>query len=158
MRRVIVIAIAAASLGGCASVGGYFSSTPPTVQIQLESQPPGANATTSLGPACKTPCSVSAPAPENNTFSVTYDLNRYQPATVQVNVVRTPGTLTTSATAVTDPNPVFAELQPAGPPPRAHRVHRKPKPRPAAAAPAPAEGSPFPSPNAPPPPPPPPNH
>jgi hypothetical protein len=153
MRRVIAIAIAGASLGGCSSfsVGDYFKSTPPAVQVQLESQPPGADAKTSLGPGCKTPCSVTVNAPDAG-FSVDYTLLKYQPATVQVQVVHNPGDLSNPATTVTDPNPVFAELQPAGPPPKAHRAtkpkHVK-KPKPAAAAP---EQSPFPDPNAAPPP------
>src|SRR5215813_7451382 len=108
MRRVIAIAVAGASLGGCSSmpsVGDYFKSTPPAIQVQLESQPAGADAKTSLGPGCKTPCSVSVSAPETG-FSVTYTLAKHEPATVQVNVIRNPGDFSTAATTVTDPNPV----------------------------------------------------
>ena len=38
MRRVIVIAVAGASLAGCSSIPSldYFKSTPPTMQVQLE--------------------------------------------------------------------------------------------------------------------------
>jgi hypothetical protein len=147
MRRVIAIAVAGASLGGCSSfsLGDYFKSTPPTIQVQLESQPPGADAKTSLGPGCKTPCSVSVAAPDTG-FSVQYTLNKFQPATVEVKVIHNPGDLSTSATTVTDPNPVFAELQPAAPPPRAKGTKPKSvkKPKPADAA----SQSPFPDPNA----------
>ena len=151
MRRVIAIAVAGASLGGCSSmpsvssVGDYFRSAPPAIQVQLESQPAGADAKTSLGPGCKTPCSVSVPAPDTG-FSVTFLLPKFEPATVQVNVIRNP-----DGPAITDPNPVFAELRPAGPPPKAHRAMRPKavKKKPKATA-APAE-SPFPDPNAPPP-------
>ena len=128
----------------------YFKSTPPTIQVQLESQPSGADAKTSLGPGCKTPCSVAVTTADPN-FTVNYSLAKYQPATVTVTVIKTPGDLTTSASSVTDPNPVFAELQPAGPPPKAAKMHPKRKPKPAAAA-APATSS-FPDPNATPPPP-----
>ena len=63
MRRVIVIAVAGASLAGCSSFSwDAFKPAPPTVQVQLESVPPGADARTSLGPGCKTPCSVAVPA------------------------------------------------------------------------------------------------
>jgi hypothetical protein len=69
-----------------------------------------------------------------------------------VNVIKNPGDLTTAATVTTDPNPVFAELQPATPPKPVRKPHRPKKPKPAAAAPAaaaPAAGdSPFPDPNA----------
>ena len=128
----------------------YFKSTPPTIQVQLESQPSGADAKTSLGPGCKTPCSVAVTTADPN-FTVSYSLAKYQPATVTVSVIKTAGDLTTSASSGTDPNPVFAELQPAGPPPKATKMHPKKKPKPAAAA-APAASS-FPDPNAPPPPP-----
>src|SRR6202166_1188195 len=155
MRRVIAIAVAGASLAGCSSFSlDAFKPTPPTIQIQLESAPPGADARTSVGPGCKTPCSVAVPAPDTG-FSVTYTLNRFQPATVPVQVIRIPGDLTSPASTTIDPNPVFAELQPAGPPPRPVRKMMKPKkPRPpkAAMAPPPA-GSPFPDPAQAPPPP-----
>jgi hypothetical protein len=153
MRRVVVIAVAGMSLGGCSSFSlDAFRSAPPTVQAQLESNPPGADAKTSLGPACKTPCSVQLPAPESNNFSVSYALAGYQTATVQVQVARTSGGLASPDTATADPNPVVAGLQSIGPPPKAHKPMRPRKPRPpkAAAAPAPAESA-FPDPNAAPP-------
>jgi len=120
-----------------------FKSAPPTVQVRLESNPPGADATTSLGQGCKTPCSVSVPAPDA-PFTVAFALPRYQPASVPVNVIKNPGDLTTSATATTDPNPVFAELQPAVAPKPVKKPHRPKKPKPVAAAPAaaPADAAP----------------
>jgi hypothetical protein len=126
-----------------------FKSTPPTMQLQLESVPPGADARTSIGPSCKTPCSVAVVPPEGG-FTVTYALARFQPATVPVQVIHIPGDLTTPGSTTFDPNPVVAELQPAGPPPRAARKTamrpKRPKP-PKGTASAPA-GSPFPDPGA----------
>lgn len=127
-----------------------FKSTPPAVQVRLESNPPGADATTSLGAGCKTPCSVSVPAPDA-PFTVAFALPKYQATNVPVNVIRNPGDFTTAASVTTDPDPVFAELQPAAAPKPARKAHRPKKPKPAAAAPAeaaPAAGSPFPDPNA----------
>jgi hypothetical protein len=148
MRRTIVIAVAAASLAGCSSFSlDAFKPTPPTVQVQLESVPPGADARTSLGPGCKTPCSVAVPAPDSG-FSVTYTLNKFQPATIPVQVINIPGDFSTPASTTLDPSPVVAELQPAGPPPRAVGKMLKPKkptPHRSVAA-APPAGSPFPDP------------
>jgi hypothetical protein len=148
MRRVIVIAVAGASLAGCSSFSlDSFKPTPPSVQVQLESVPSGAEARTSLGPSCKTPCSVAVPAPDAG-FSVTYTLNKFQPATIPVQVIHIPGDFTTPGSTNVDPNPVVAELQPAGPLPKAGRKMLKPKkPRP----PKGSAGSPFPEPSAPPP-------
>jgi hypothetical protein len=154
MHRVIAIAVAGASLAGCSSFSlDSFKSAPPPVQVQLESTPPGADAVTSVGPGCKTPCTVSVAAPDSG-FSVTFNLPKYEPATVPVTVVRNPGDLTTAASTVVDPNPVVAELKPTAPPPKARKPRAK-RPKPAAAA-APAEAepastasTPFPDPNAP---------
>jgi hypothetical protein len=152
MRGAIVIAVAGVSLAGCSSVSwDSLKPAPPTLQVQLDSIPPGADARTSLGPGCKTPCSVAVPAPDSG-FSVTYTLNKFQPATIPVQVIRIPGDFSTPASTTFDPNPVVAELQPAGPPPKA-APKTKPKPKkpkpPAGTAAAPA-GSPFPNPTAPP--------
>jgi hypothetical protein len=143
MRRVIVIAVAGASLAGCSSFSfDSLKPTPPSVQLQLESVPSGADARTSLGPGCKTPCSVAVPVPDSG-FTVTYSLNKFQPVTVPVQVIRIPGDFSTPGSTNVDPNPVVAELQAAAPPPRApvrKRIMRpkKPKPPKSAAAPPPA--------------------
>ncbi|MDO9561645.1 MAG: hypothetical protein Q7J60_08500 [Bradyrhizobium sp.] len=145
MRQVVVIAVAGASLAGCSSFSlDAFKPTPPVVQVQLDSIPSGADAKTSVGPGCKTPCSVGIPAVDGG-FTVTYTLNKFLPATVSVQVINIPGDFSTPASTTIDPNPVVAELQPAGPPPKPARK-RPPKPKqppPAAAAPA---ASPFPPP------------
>lgn len=150
MRCVIVVALAGMGLAGCSSFSlDSFKSEPPTVQVALESVPSGAEARTSNGQTCKTPCSVNVPAGEAG-FSVTFTMNKFQPATVPVQVNYNPGDLTTAASTTIDPNPVVAELKPVGPPPKPIRAKpRKPKPAKPATA---GTGSPFPEPNAPPPP------
>ena len=152
MRRVIVVALAGASLAGCSSFSfDSWKPAPATVQVQLESVPSGAEAKTSLGPSCKTPCSVSVPAADAG-FSVTYTMDKFQPETVAVQVINLPGDFSTPASTKLDPNPVVAELKRAGPPPKVMRP--KPKtakpPKPPKGAAAPAAGSAFPDPNAPP--------
>src|SRR5664279_3502878 len=121
MRRVIVIAVAGAGLAGCSSLPSSFSMdafkpTPPTIQVTLESVPSGAEARTSLGPSCKTPCSIAVTPPDSG-FSVTFTQNRFQPATVPVQVTRIPGDFSTPASTTLHPNPVVAE-PPAEVPPR----------------------------------------
>ncbi|MBR1231275.1 hypothetical protein [Bradyrhizobium sp. AUGA SZCCT0182] len=143
--RVFAIAVAGASLAGCSSFSmDSFKPTPPPIQVQLESVPPGADATTSVGPGCKTPCSVAVAAPDSG-FTVTFAMPRFQPVTVPVQVIRDPGDYVTPASTTIDPNPVVAELKPAGPPPRKKPMRPKKKPKPAAAAPAAASPSPSPA-------------
>lgn len=147
--RIIVIVAAGLGLAGCSSFSmpEMFKSTPPVVTVQLESLPPGAEARTSTGQSCKTPCSVSLSA-ENN-FTVTFSLPKYQSETVTAQVIRDPA----NPGATVDPNPVYAELQPAAPPakgrraaPKAAPKAKKPKAAPAADAPADDSTSPFPPP------------
>jgi hypothetical protein len=148
MRRVIVIAAAGLSLAGCSSFSmDSLRPAPTPVTIQLDSTPPGADAVTSLGPSCKTPCSL--PITADSSFSVTFNLPKYAPLTVPVTVTKTPGDFVTAAVTVVDPNPVVGELQPATPPRRARKpVRRKPAAAAAPAAAEPAGGTtPFPAPS-----------
>jgi hypothetical protein len=146
MRAVIVVVAAGLSLAGCSSLSlDAFKSAPPSVTVQLDSVPPGAEAVTSAGPSCRTPCSIAVPA--NGNFTVTFTLNKFQSATVPVQVTVLPGDFTSPPSTTVDPNPVVAELQPAIPAKKAKPTVRRKKPKAAAAA-APA-GSPFPDPAAP---------
>lgn len=145
MRRVLVIAVAGIGLAGCSSFSlDSFKSAPPSVQVALESVPSGAEARTSNGQSCKTPCTVNVPGGEPG-FSVTFTLSKFEPATVPVQVIYNPGDFTTPGSTTVDPNPVVAELKPAKPPVRAKPKRPKPKPATAAAAPPPP-ASPFPNP------------
>jgi hypothetical protein len=136
------MAVTAIGLAGCSSfssTGDYFSSLrspPPAIQVQLESTPPGAEARTSLGPGCKTPCSVSVSPTEGMTsFLVNYSLPGRQPAGVPVQVVKESGGMFSYDTYKASPNPVVAELQPIGPPPKPAKPMRPKRKKPAAAAP-----------------------
>ncbi|OQW60702.1 MAG: hypothetical protein A4S14_02725 [Proteobacteria bacterium SG_bin9] len=150
MYRYLAIAFAGLSLGGCSSFSSFeiFKPAPQTVNLQLESVPPGADATTGSGPGCKTPCSVAVPVPSStDSLTVTFTLNKFLPATVPVQIVRQPGDFAGPPVIVADPNPVVVELQPAKP------VKRQPAKRPArraapqAAVSPPPGGSPFPNPS-----------
>lgn len=136
MRRALAMTVAAITLGGCSSFStdswNYFKSTPPTVQVQLESTPPGADARTSIGPGCKTPCAVSVTPPEAG-FTVNYAMPGREPATVPVQVTKESGGTFSADTFKVSPNPVFTELRPVGPPPKPARPIRPKRKKPAAA-------------------------
>lgn len=164
MRRVAVIAVAGLSLGGCGSLSlpGFdgMRSAPAAATLQLESNPPGAEARTSVGPVCKTPCAVTVPA--DGPFTVTYTLPRYQPQTISIQLVQRPGKpdpqdpdILGPSVVELEPNPAIVQLEPAGPARRAGRpvaaTPKKKRAAPAAAAPAEApvaapNASPFPPP------------
>lgn len=140
MKRTFVVVAFALLLGGCASwlpsdwlPTGSISSA--AVPLALESEPPGAEARTSLGQTCRTPCSLALPA--SGDISVSFTLQGYLPQTVPVHLLL-PSDPRSDPNAVTDaqfrPNPVVAALEPAPPPPTAKRQRPASKPKPRAAA------------------------
>ncbi|MBX9711344.1 MAG: hypothetical protein K2X60_09955 [Xanthobacteraceae bacterium] len=138
--RVFVFVAAGVALAGCSSTSmssmDFFKSKPVEVTLQLESTPPGATATTSVGPSCKTPCSVQVATADS--FTVTYALPKYQSETIPVTVSAQSG-----SPPVLDPNPAVAELKSA----TAAKKPAKKKPRAAKPA-ADDAASPFPPPPA----------
>jgi hypothetical protein len=129
MRRVALIAACSLALAGCSSTDWLPSmSLGGGVELKLDSDPPGAEARTSEGPACRTPCAVTIPA--RDEITVTFDLPGYLPQTIPVRL-QSPGGLGAdpefAGVAQFVPNPVFAQLEPAPPP--VAKKKAKPKPR-----------------------------
>ena len=129
-------------LAGCSSWAPSLDFLPSlssgaNVSLTIESDPPGADAKTSLGPSCRTPCMI--PVPADRSFTVNYSLNGYLPQVVPVGPRGADNLNVDVAGAATPeqqiggmpelaPNPVYAQLQPApppGPPPR--RARRAPE-------------------------------
>jgi hypothetical protein len=128
---VRVWAIASALLtAGCGSWAPSLDFLPssltsgPNVSLTLESDPPGAEARTSLGPSCRTPCML--PVPADRSFTVSYSLNGYLPQAIPVgprtagevgyDVAGAPSEMFVTPVPELAPNPVYAQLQPAPPP------------------------------------------
>ena len=134
--------------------------------MQFESEPAGAEARTSLGQTCRTPCSLAVAA---NEFTVSFTLPGYQPQTVPVRIVTSTeaGTEGEADSAAARAEPGVRRID-AGPRPRrgaaprsrrpsrspsrapqpghAHSAPRRPRWRPAAPAPEAAPASPWPPP------------
>jgi hypothetical protein len=164
IKRAVIVAAFGLSLASCSSMPSWMQfdrpkPAPVATTMQLESEPAGAEAKTSVGQACRTPCSVAVSATE---FTVTFSLPGYQPQTVPIQAVAAAASQTSPFAEPPAPrlvpNPVFVHLQPVAPPPAARRkpVPKRNKPKPASrpapaaaaqpAAPAPAPASPWPPP------------
>jgi len=83
-----------------------FKSGPATEVLRIESEPPGADARTSQGQTCRTPCELTLAS--DGEFAVTVELAGYQPQTLPVKV-------NGKGDAKLQPNPLYVELQPAAP-------------------------------------------
>ena len=149
----VLVLIAPMGLGGCASVTRGWSE-----QVQITSQPEGAEVRTSLSQACVTPCTLTVQ--RKDEFSVTFAKPGYQPQTIPV-VTRVAGAgvagfagnvlvggvvgrgvdAASGATLEHYPNPVVAVLQPVAPmrqaPPPADRRRRNDGPKVSQRPPAP---------------------
>ena len=95
-----------------------FQSSPATEVLRVESEPPGADARTTQGQSCRTPCELTVQS--GGELGVSFALNGYQPQTLQVRADATPGSSYGEGgggAARLQPNPVYAELQPMKPAP-----------------------------------------
>jgi hypothetical protein len=141
MIRVLAATCCLLALGACTSWipsfdRGGSSMGGGAVELRLDSEPPGAEARTSAGPVCRTPCAVQVAA--RGDLSVTFTLAGFRPATVQVGVVQPTGRFDPELPPEGPrlvPNPVIVELEPAPPPPRRKPAKRRAAPGAAAAPP-----------------------
>jgi hypothetical protein len=148
MYRVIAITVAAIVLAACSSdtsTKNFFAFEPAKDTIRFESEPAGADAKTSTGQTCRTPCALAMPA--DKAFTVAFTLAGYQPANEEVKL-----TAMGDGGSQLRPNPVLVELTPAPPPKPKKKVRHKrtaskptpkPKPKPMAAKPEPAAPPPM---------------
>jgi hypothetical protein len=144
MYRVIVIVSGALALAACSSTPDWMGldglkPSPIMDTVRFESEPPGAEAKTSSGQTCRTPCALALPV--NAPMTVTFTLNGYTPETESIE----PISITGSPTQLR-PNPVMVELAPAPPAPKSVKKPAPPKKKaatkPAAAKPAAARAKP----------------
>ena len=153
----------ALALAACSSTPDWLNldamkPAPVMDTVRFESEPPGAEAKTSTGQTCRTPCALALPV--NSPLTVTFTLNGYQPESETIEPI-----VMTGSPNELRPNPVIVELTPAPPqvkpvkkpvPPK-KKAAAKPAAKPAAArakpaapAPAPQQQAPAPWPSTPP--------
>jgi hypothetical protein len=146
MSRSFALLFCGIALAGCSAGGDLMRTAVPTVPLQFESEPPGAEVRTSGGQTCKTPCALAVPAAD---MQVTYNLNGYQPQTVPVKLMppddaRDIGDFGNPATPRFTPSPVTAELVKArrSPAPKKSpaKVAKRPAPQPSAEGVEPGDG------------------
>jgi hypothetical protein len=85
----------------------FMKSTPTTEVLRIESEPPGADARTSQGQTCRTPCELTVPT--DGELAVTVQMSGFQPQTLPVHAGGSGGD------SRLQPNPLYVELQPAAP-------------------------------------------
>jgi hypothetical protein len=114
LSGVTVVALLGAGLAGCGISSWLPSATPPAATVQVESEPAGAEAKSSVGPSCRTPCSLTIAT--SSPFTVTFTLAGYASLTVPV-APRPPGDPREAGGEALkfEPDPVYAQLEPVAP-------------------------------------------
>jgi hypothetical protein len=137
LGKVAAVIAAGLALAGCSatlSSLSFMKSTPPTEALRIESDPPGAEARTTLGQSCRTPCELTVDP--TSELSVTLTLAGYQPQTVSVR----PDAAGDAGPRLA-PNPVFVELPPQPAATAGKKAPRKKKPTATTARAAPGTSS-----------------
>jgi hypothetical protein len=116
MYRVLLIVSGALALSACSSTPDWLNlnalkPSPIMDTVRFESEPPGAEAKTSNGQTCRTPCALALPV--NSPLTVTFTLNGYLPESESIEPIAADGSSTQLR-----PNPVMVELSPAPPGPQ----------------------------------------
>ncbi|MGP0088518.1 MAG: hypothetical protein ACLPKB_00920 [Xanthobacteraceae bacterium] len=138
MGRSAALVAAALMLAACTSLADldmskalFHAVDQRTIDLQLESEPAGAEAKTSLGPSCRTPCTL--PILPGPNFTVTFTLDGYQPQTLSVEVIRANARPDWDGNSRTDhqlaPNPAHVDLVAIPPPEPPKPPPAKKKPR-----------------------------
>jgi hypothetical protein len=114
MYRVIAIVLGGLALAACSSTPDWMSldalkPAPAKDTVRFESDPPGAEAKTSDGQVCRTPCALAVPTA--GPLTVTFALNGYEPDSETIQPVSNNGGFPEMR-----PNPVQVDLTPAAPP------------------------------------------
>ncbi len=110
-----MIVSGALALAACSSMPDWMSldalkPAPMMDTVRFESEPPGADARTSNGQTCRTPCALALPV--NSPLTVTFTLNGFMPESESIEPVSVTGSPTQLR-----PNPVMVELTLAPPQP-----------------------------------------
>jgi PEGA domain len=113
MSRVIAAMACGFTLAACSmSLPSFdmFKSGAAMETLQIESEPPGADARTSQGQTCRTPCELTVTS--GTDMEVTVAMTGFQPQTLPVHpeTVEGSGAFASSTTKL-QPNPVYVELQ-----------------------------------------------
>jgi hypothetical protein len=105
---VLVICL---GLAACArSSLDAFKPKPTTTTLLVQSNPAGANAQSSLGATCLTPCTMAIGT--GGDFTISFTREGYEPQAITVHSTMSEGGYTTPASPTLDPNVVSVALKP----------------------------------------------
>jgi hypothetical protein len=109
---LVICGLGLAACGTSQTIPGLdaFKPKPTTTALLVQTNPDGADARSSLGGTCRTPCTMAIATAGDFTLSFVRD--GYEPQTVTVHSTMSEGGYTTPASPTLDPNVVSVALKP----------------------------------------------
>jgi len=108
---LVICGLGLAACGSTQAIPGFdaFKPKPTTTSLLIQSNPDGADARSSLGGTCHTPCTMAIATAGDFTISLAHD--GYEPQTVTVHSTMSEGGYTTPASPTLNPNVVSVALK-----------------------------------------------
>ena len=112
LDRAFDLVMCGLGLAACSSTPGFDSlkPKPDTTVLLIQSNPASAEARSSLGRTCRTPCTMTIGTAGD--FTISFARDGYEPQTVTVHSTMSEGGYTTPASPTLDPNVVSVVLKP----------------------------------------------
>jgi hypothetical protein len=109
---LVICGLGLAACGSSQTLPGLdaFKPKPTTTTLLVQSNPDGADARSSLGGTCRTPCTMAIAVAGD--FTISFARDGYEPQTVTIHSTMSEGGYTTPASPTLDPNVVSATLKP----------------------------------------------
>jgi PEGA domain len=111
LDRAFALLMCGLGMVACSSVPGLDSLKPKpmTTVLLIQSNPAGAEARSSLGGTCRTPCTMAVGTAGD--FTITLARDGYEPQTVSVHSTMSEGDYLTAPSPVLAPSPVYVTLE-----------------------------------------------
>jgi hypothetical protein len=108
---LVICGIGLAACGSSQTIPGLdaFKPKPTTTALLIQSNPDGADARSSLGGTCRTPCTMAIATAGD--FTISFARDGYEPQAVTVHSTMSEGGYTTPASPTLDPNVVSVALK-----------------------------------------------
>ena len=112
LDRAFDLVMCGLGLAACSSTPGFDSlkPKPETTVLLIQSNPASAEARSSLGRICRTPCTMTIGTAGD--FTISFARDGYEPQTVTVHSTMSEGNYMTAPSPVLDPSPVYVNLEP----------------------------------------------
>jgi hypothetical protein len=110
LDRAFALMMCGLGMAACSSMPDSLKPKPETTVLLIQSNPASAEARSSLGSNCRTPCTMTIGTAGD--FTISFVRNGYEPQTVTVHSTMSEGGYMTAPSPVLDPSPVSVNLEP----------------------------------------------